>query len=194
MKILAQGAEAIIYLDKNRIIKNRIRKSYRLPILDKKLRKSRTRIEGKIINKLAKIIHVPKILEIDKESIVMEYVKGKRLSDSLERLDWKKICEELGNIITKLHNQNIVHGDLTTSNMIYKKNKVYLIDFGLGFHSHKIEDKAVDLHLLKRALEAKHFSIFPEAFNIIINNYNAFNKNLIVKRISEIEKRGRYRH
>lgn len=195
MKIIQRGAEAIISLDKNKIIKNRIKKSYRLPELDEKLRKSRTRAEAKIINKLYKIINVPKILESDdKEKIYMEFINGKKLSDFLEKLDWKKICKQIAESITKLHDQDIIHGDLTTSNMIYKNNKVYLIDFGLGFHSPKIEDKAVDLHLLKQAFEAKHFKITEEAIKIILNNYKAKNHELIIKRIFEIEKRGRYKH
>ena len=195
IKIIQQGAEATILLDKNQIIKNRIPKSYRLPILDKRLRKSRTKAEAKIINKLQSIINVPKIVDTDnQETIIMEHIEGKKLSEQLEKLDWKKICKQLAETITKLHNQNIIHGDLTTSNMIYKNKKLCLIDFGLGFHSHKIEDKAVDLHLLKQALEAKHFSIFPEAFNIILENYKANQSDLIIKRIEIIEKRGRYRH
>lgn len=194
MKILQKGAEADIYLDNNKIIKIRNPKSYRLQILDKKLRKSRTKSEVKIIKKLQKIISVPKIIKTDDiDKIEMEFIEGKKLSENLENLDWKKICKKLGDILTKLHNQNIIHGDLTTSNMILKYKKLYLIDFGLGFHSHKIEDKAVDLHLLKQALNAKHFSIFPEAFNIIIKNYKANQSKNIIKRIEIIEKRGRYR-
>lgn len=193
-KIIQQGAEATILLDKNQITKDRTKKSYRLPIIDKKLRTRRTKAEAKIINKLSKIINVPKIIETDnQEKIVMEYLKGEKLSDHLEKLNWKNICKEIGKTITKIHDQNIIHGDLTTSNMIYK-NKLFLIDFGLGFHSHKIEDKAVDLHLLKQALEAKHFSIFPEAYNIILKNYKANKADLIIERINIIEKRGRYRH
>lgn len=193
MKIIQKGAEADIFLEKNKIIKIRNPKSYRLQILDKKLRKSRTKSEVKIMNKLQKIIAVPKIKSEDTEKIEMEFIKGKKLSDNLENLDWKGICKKLGDILTKLHNQNIIHGDLTTSNMILKNKKTYLIDFGLGFHSSKIEDKAVDLHLLKQALNAKHFSIFPEAFNIIIKNYKANQSQDIIKRIGIIEKRGRYR-
>lgn len=194
MKIIQQGAEAVISLDKNQITKNRIKKSYRLPILDKKLIKSRTKAEAKIIEKLAKIIPVPKIIETDKQqTIIMQYINGKKLSNHLEKLNWKDICKEIASILTKLHNQDIIHGDLTTSNMIYK-DKLFLIDFGLGFHSRKIEDKAVDLHLLKQALEAKHFSIFPKAFNIILKNYKAKDHKLIIERIKTIEKRGRYRH
>ena len=195
MKQIQQGAEATIYQDKDKITKLRTSKSYRLPILDNKLRKSRTKAEAKIINKLQSIIPVPKILETDnQQTIEMEFIDGKKLSEHLEQLDWKSICKQLAENLTKLHNQDLIHGDLTTSNMIFKDNLVYLIDFGLGFHSHKIEDKAVDLHLLKQALDAKHFKIFPEAFNIILKNYKAQQYDLIIKRIKAIEKRGRYRH
>ncbi len=228
MKILQHGAEAIISLDENNhIIKNRIKKSYRLSVLDEKLRSSRTRAEVKIINKLSKLINVPKIIKTDNNKIIMDYIEGKKLSDFLEKLNWKKICKQLGEVITKLHNNNIIHGDLTTSNMIYvedlkkasttytsknleinninnknkitaehgKKNnfKIYLIDFGLGFHSHKIEDKAVDLHLLKQALEAKHFKIASEAIKIILDNYKADNYNLIIEQLKKVESRGRYK-
>lgn len=197
MKILQQGAEAIIYLDENNhIIKNRVKKSYRLPVLDEKLRKSRTRAEAKIIEKLYSVIDVPRIFNVEEKdkNIIMEFVDGKKLSDYLEELEWKDICKKIGEAIVIFHNKNIIHGDLTTSNMIYKDNKIFLIDFGLGFHSNKIEDKAVDLHLLKQALESKHFSIAEEAIDIILNNYKALNSNLILERIKAIEKRGRYRH
>ncbi|MEK6914648.1 MAG: KEOPS complex kinase/ATPase Bud32 [Nanoarchaeota archaeon] len=194
MKLLQKGAEADIYLEKEKIIKVRNKKNYRLPEIDNKLRKSRTKSEVKIINKLQNIISVPKILSSDNlEKIEMEFIEGKKLSENLENLNWKNISEEIGKTLAKIHDQNIIHGDLTTSNMIYKNKKIYLIDFGLGFHSNKIEDKAVDLHLLKQSLNAKHFSIFPEVFNIIINNYKAKKSELIIKRIEVIEKRGRYR-
>ena len=49
---------------------------------------------------------------------------------------------------------------------ILKNGKVYFIDFGLGFFSNKTEDKAVDLHLLKQALESKHYQIFENDISI----------------------------
>lgn len=193
---LFQGAEAIISLNDNQITKHRIKKSYRIKEIDEKLRFRRTKAEAKIINKLQNIINVPKIIKVDKENIIMEYVAGKKLSDYLEELDYKTICKKLGQTLTKLHNENIIHGDLTTSNMILanKDKQIYLIDFGLGFHSQKIEDKAVDLHLLKQALDAKHYKINEQAFKIIIDNYNPEKKKEILQRITAIEKRGRYRH
>ena len=125
----------------------------------------------------------------------MEFIDGKKLSEHLEKLDYKTISKQIGQTLTKLHNQDIIHGDLTTSNMIYKskENKLYLIDFGLGFHSHKIEDKAVDLHLLKQALEAKHYKIANKAFQIILKHYKPDKYKLILERITIIESRGRYK-
>ena len=185
-QILAQGAEAIITkINRGQILKNRIKKSYRIQILDEKLRKSRTRSELKIIKKLENIISVPKIIKNEepskskdskltsKQEIIMEYIEGQKLSNSLESLNHKKIGKLIGENTSLMHNSGIIHGDLTTSNMIFveKENKVYFIDFGLAFHSEKIEDKAVDLHLLSQALEAKHFTIYKEIIKIILEEY-----------------------
>lgn len=195
MKTIQQGAEAVISLDNNQITKHRLKKSYRFQVLDEKLRFRRTKSETKIIKKLFNIIPVPKIIDSDKENIFMEFINGKKLSEHLENLDYKTICKQIAENITKIHNQDIVHQDLTTSNMILsnKDNKVYFIDFGLGFHSNKVEDKAVDLHLLKQALDAKHFSIADEAFVRVVKGYRAEKYKEILQRIEVIEKRGRYR-
>jgi Kae1-associated kinase Bud32 len=196
-KIIAQGAEAIIFLKNNQIIKNRIKKSYRWPILDEKLRKQRTKSEAKIINKLNSIINVPKIISTDQNQILMEFIDGKKLSDNLDNLKNKnEIAEQIGREIAKFHDLNIIHGDLTTSNMIYKEkeNKVYFIDFGLGFHSERIEDKAVDLHLIKQALEAKHFLYWKSLFDSIIKAYNSKDKIKILEQLKKVEARGRYKN
>ena len=176
MKKIAQGAEAIIYLDKKKIIKDRISKSYRHPELDKKIIKQRTKAEIKIMQKISKIINVPKLDKSHpKNKILMEFIEGKKLSQHLNKFPLtkqKQIMKLIGKAVAKLHQTNIIHGDLTTSNMIYvpkKKNlslkkgddmpnnKVYFIDFGLAFQNAKYEDKGVDIHLLKQALETKHF-------------------------------------
>jgi len=197
-QILAQGAEAIISLKDNQIIKNRIKKSYRIQVLDEKLRKARTKSEAKILNKLKSIINVPKILAEPGSGrmIHMEYIEGKKLSDYLDDLKNKnEIAEQIGQEIAKLHDSGIIHGDLTTSNMIYKEkeNKVYFIDFGLGFHSERIEDKAVDLHLIRQALEAKHFLYWKQLFEHIIKGYNSKDRDKILKQLEKVESRGRYK-
>lgn len=195
MKLIQKGAEAEIYLNKKNIIKKRIKKSYRIKEIDEKIRKYRTRHEAKIIEKLQPIISVPKIISVEenKKEIVMEYLDGKKLSDSFEELDYKKIAMEIGKTIGKMHDHNVIHGDLTTSNMILQNNKIYLIDFGLAFHSHKMEDKAVDLHLLKQALEAKHYKISEKVMEIVFKNYNPIKSKEILEQLKKVEARGRYK-
>ena len=100
----------------------------------------------------------------------------------------------LGKSLAKLHDNNIIHGDLTTSNLILNGKKVYFIDFGLSFHSQKIEDKAVDLHLIKEALEAKHPTISKTAYDSVIEGYkHSQNYNKVIHQLEIVEKRGRYK-
>jgi len=191
MKIICQGAEAIIYKQNKKLIKERIPKTYRLKIIDDKLRKFRTRREGKILQKAS--TNVPKVFQIDDKNMIieMEFIPGKLLKDILDNSKKRnKILKQLGVEINNLHSQDIIHGDLTTSNLIYYKNKIYFIDFGLAFTSKKIEDKAVDLHLLKQALESKHYKHFKSSFNTILSAYK--NKE-VISRLEVVEKRGRYK-
>ena len=216
--LLAQGAEAKIYKIDNTIKKIRSPKSYRHPFIDNKLRKSRTKSEGKIMQKLYEHIAVPRVQKVDneKKEIDMEYIDGKKLSMNFENQNIQKISKLIGQAITKMHDQNIIHGDLTTSNMIIsnqdsrraggrdKKHKVneitkgkedtlYLIDFGLAFHSSKIEDKAVDLHVLKQALQAKHHTIADQCMKIILQNYKPPQSEKILTQLKKVESRGRYK-
>ena len=129
----------------------------------------------------------------------MPFINGKKLSEYLDKFPLKKqkeICKKIGEDIAKLHKKDIIHGDLTTSNMILIKDKIYFIDFGLGYISKKIEDKAVDLYLLKQALEAKHFKHWKILSKEIFKNYKKYyaDNKKIFERIKAIEKRRRYLH
>lgn len=204
-KILAQGAEAIITLDGNKIIKDRISKSYRLKELDDKIRRQRTQKEARILFKAKEIINVPKVFNTnrkgevnDKFEIEMEFIDGDKLSEHLNNYHHEKqfkIMNELGKEVGKLHANNIIHGDLTTSNTIFKDEKIFIIDFGLGFISHRLEDRAVDLHLIKQALEAKHFHNWEDLFKNFLNGYKEYEKNKeVLEQLKKVEGRGRYRH
>jgi TP53 regulating kinase and related kinases len=197
-KFITQGAEAKIYLEKNNILKNRIKKSYRLKELDEKIRKSRTKKEAKILEKASKLINVPKIINIGKFSIKLEYINGDKLSNQLNyysKEKQEKTMQKLGKEISKLHTNDIIHGDLTTSNTILKKEKLYIIDFGLGFISKRIEDKAVDLHLIKQALEAKHWQAHQNLFNNFLKGYQNYKEQeKVLAQLKKVESRGRYRH
>ncbi len=197
MNLIAEGAEARIFKDKKKIIKERISKSYRIKEIDEELRKKRTKREAKILKKLNSLgFNAPKIAELNDFSITMEFIEGDQLKKVFEK-NYKQYSCMIGKGIAWLHKNNIIHGDLTTSNMILKKNyknaELFFIDFGLSFISTKIEDKAVDLHLLKQSLESKHYKIFDEGFNIIIEEYKReyIEGNKIIERLANVEARGR---
>ena len=197
--IIARGAEAVITKTGTIITKTRIEKSYRYPELDQKIRKLRTRGEAKILERISKIIPSPDLISSDeKKSIIkMKYIEGKKLSENLDKIkDYQKVCEKIGNNLAKIHDANIIHGDLTTSNMILGKDgKVYFIDYGLSFNSPRIEDRAVDLHLIKQALEAKHPTIYEKAFRSVIKGYTRQSKTAkqTIAQLDNVEKRGRYK-
>ncbi len=199
-KLLQQGAEAKILLDekKNLIIKDRIKKSYRIKEIDDKIRKQRTKAEKRLLEKASKIINAPDPFPLKEfNRIEMPFIKGEKLSESLDSFPLEKqkaICRIIGESIAKLHNADIIHGDLTTSNIILKEDKIFFIDFGLGYISKKIEDKAVDLHLLKQALEAKHFKNWETLFEQTLNSYKEYDESLkVLERLKAVEKRGRYK-
>ncbi len=196
--VLQQGAEAKIFLDKknNTIIKRRIKKSYRIPILDEKIRKRRTKAEAKLLKKASKLIPIPGNIKEDEKTkeIEMDFINGNKLSEELDNFpldEQKKLLQEIGNAVAKIHNAGLIHGDLTTSNMIFKNKEIFFIDFGLGFHSTKPEDKAVDIHVLKQALEARHFTNWKILFKAFEKAYK--NKE-VLERLKAVEKRGRYKH
>jgi Kae1-associated kinase Bud32 len=194
MKILFQGAEATISKQKNTILKQRLPKSYRLPEIDKKLRIQRTRKEIKLLEKLHGIIKVPRVISFSEDSIALEEIKGKKLADCLDKLANKtKIAKEIGLSLAKIHNLGIIHGDLTTSNMINTKKGVYFIDFGLGYESDSKEDKAVDLHVLKEALNAKHPKHAEQFFKAILSGYKSKDNKEVLERFEIVETRGRYK-
>lgn len=186
-----QGAEAKVYKDQNKIIKIRIEKKYRCKELDQNLRAQRTRKEAKVLEKVVSLDITPELLSTNNQDILeLEYIHGKKLSEYLEKLPYKKICRELGQKIRQLHDHDIIHGDLTTSNLIYdeKQDKLFIIDFGLSFTSTKDEAKAVDLHLLKEALASKHIAVADAAFKEVLLGYNS---KSVEKRLSLVEQRGR---
>ncbi len=199
MQILKRGAEAIILKEDNLVIKRRIKKGYRIQVLDELLRKKRTKQEANLINEARRAgVPTPLIFEVKGDELRMEYIDGKRVKDLVADLDNEvltKLCEEIGKNIARLHNFGIIHGDLTTSNFILRERKVYFIDFGLAFHSNKIEDMAYDLYVLKQAIIATHSERFEVMWHAIIKAYAAEARRAkeVLAKLEEIEMRGRYK-
>jgi Kae1-associated kinase Bud32 len=192
-KVLGSGAEATIYLDEEkgakRVIKERAPKAYRLSQLDEELRKTRTRKEASILRKLP--IPGPRLFESDDRSrIAMEFIEGTQVKRLLDQD--ASIARTIGERVAQLHDAGIIHGDLTTSNMIMREKELLFIDFGLSFTSKEVEDKAVDLHLFRQALESKHFRVQERAYGEFLKGYGTSrHASEVLERLKLVERRGR---
>ncbi|CAI0449417.1 unnamed protein product [Linum tenue] len=173
--LLKQGAEAKVFelnfVGRRSVVKERFSKKYRHPMLDAKLTLKRLNAEARCMTKARRLgVCTPALYAVDPvlHSLTFEYVDGPAVKDVLlefgsngiveERLD--DIAVQIGDAIAKLHDGGLIHGDLTTSNMLIRNvvNQLVLIDFGLSFTSTLPEDKAVDLYVLERALLSMHSS------------------------------------
>lgn len=200
MKIIKRGAEAILYLDNSHLVKERVKKSYRLAEIDEKLRKLRTRKEARLLSEAKRAgIETPNMFAVDEKNfkITMEFLDGKRLKEFLNETDdanRAKTAEMIGKAVGLLHKHDIIHGDLTTSNMILKDDKIYFIDFGLGDFSKRIENQAVDISVLKEAFKSTHFKYLELLWESFIKGYKQTNNNFnkVLDTLNDIEKRGRY--
>jgi len=199
-KFKKMGAEALIYLEEGAIVKERIEKRYRIKEIDRKIRRLRTSLEASLISEARRFgVKAPGIIDVDKEGfkIKMEFIDGARLKEHFFECNEKeagRVCFKIGESIARMHSAGIVHGDLTTSNMILKDGDVYFIDFGLGFFSKRIEDYGTDLKLLKEALQSTHFKILKICWDNILKGYKKEYKEAdkVIEKVKEIEKRARY--
>ena len=205
--LLAKGAEASLYVSdwhgRKVVTKVRIPKRYRPEALDKQIRSYRTVHEPQLMNE-AKAVGVPTpliyLVNVPEASITMEFIEGKQVKQLLNKAskaERKELCVRIGELVGKLHKEGLIHGDLTTSNMILNpEGKIFFVDFGLGEKNIELEAKGVDLHLLKRALQSTHYMFWEECFENVLYGYGlVLGEDLaekVYEKISEIERRGRY--
>jgi TP53 regulating kinase-like protein len=205
--LIKKGAEASLFLEdwqgRKVIMKRRLPKKYRLPEIDKKIRTYRTIHESQLLH-FAKEAGVPTptifMVDLADSNIIMEFVEGKQVKQILDDLSFEEresLSRHIGELIGRLHHNGIIHGDLTTSNMVLTPSgKVVFVDFGLGEKAVELELRGVDLHLMKRAFQSTHFRHAEECFNAVLEGYARVVGEKRVKKvlgkIREIEKRGRY--
>lgn len=190
MDEIDNGAEARIYLADGNIVKDRVAKGYRLPIIDAQLRTARTKREAKVLARLP--VSGPQLIASTATTITMSYVPGKRLRDVLD--SDVGLARRAGYLLAQIHDKDIIHGDVTTSNMLYAADtdELSLIDFGLSSFSKKIEDKAVDVHLFRCALESRHTAVWERAFQLFLDGYRrSANAKAVLERFAIVEARGR---
>jgi TP53 regulating kinase-like protein len=205
--LLKKGAEASLFLanwhGRKVIVKARFPKRYRPAELDEKIRSYRTAHEPQLMHEAKKAgVPTPTIFLVDMKnaSITMEFVEGKQVKQVLphaSRKERQKLCVSVGVLIGKMHKRGVVHGDLTTSNMILSgEGKIFLVDFGLGEKNTEVEARGVDLHLMKRALQSTHYKFAEECFKHVLKGYSQIvggeDAGKVFEKIREIERRGRY--
>jgi len=205
--LLKKGAEASLFLTlwhgRKVVVKVRIPKKYRPAALDEQIRTYRTVHEPQLMHE-AKAAGVPTpliyMVNVPEASIIMEYVPGQQIKQLLNKAPQsrrRELCVAIGELIGKLHRQGLIHGDLTTSNMILNpEDKIYFVDFGLGEKNVEMEAQGVDLHLMKRALQSTHYQFWEECFKNIMRGYSSVlgveSAEKVYEKIREIERRGRY--
>ncbi|OIR58755.1 MAG: BUD32 protein kinase [Amphiamblys sp. WSBS2006] len=196
-----RGAEAVITRHRTEdlreaVLKQRVEKKYRHPDLDRQIRRKRTVAEARWLEKARRNkINVPEVFYVDKDThtICMEYIEGSTVKEEVEKGN-EDIAEQIGAGLAMLHNIDVIHGDLTTSNMIVRDGTVFFIDFGLGHSSSSPEDKAVDFFLFERVFSCTHqnregvLSRITEAYS-----KRVFKGETILKRLSAVRARGRKR-
>ncbi len=197
------GAEArldsAVMMGRRVVFKQRVVKSYRHPVLDRSLQTFRIKNEVRLMLEARRAgIPIPVIYSVDlpENRIVMEEIGGMRVKDALDDLPRdraEEVCRKIGDIAARLHANDIVHGDLTTSNMLLDGDRIVVIDFSLGSKSSELEDKGVDMHLLEEAFHSAHYRR-SELYEAVKDSYmKAYPGGAeVLKKVKEIEKRGRY--
>ena len=205
--LLKKGAEASLFLaswhGRKVIVKARFPKKYRPAELDAKIRSYRTTHEPQLMHEAKRAgVPTPTIFRVDMKdaAITMEFVEGKQVKQVLAGVSKKErqeLCTKIGGLIGKMHKHGVIHGDLTTSNMILSgEGKIFLVDFGLGEKNNELEARGVDLHLMKRALQSTHYQFAEECFKSVMAGYSGVvgveEAEKVFEKIGEIERRGRY--
>ena len=199
MKILSEGAEAKVYCGRflgiDAVIKRRIRKGYRIEELDRAIRSQRTKNEARVTaaaNGDGKIL-APMVLLVDGFDIYMQRIHGKTLNrmaaeNSEDRKIMEGIMKAAGNYLGILHAKDIAHGDFTPANlMVDRDKKLWLIDFGLSRITTSVEEKALDLLLMKRSIPMLQYGWFIRSYR---KGYSS--SKAVEERLAKIERRGRY--
>lgn len=205
--LMKKGAEADLYTavwyGRKVVLKRRLPKKYRQAVLDVQIRRYRTVHEPQLIHEARRAgVPTPLVFLIDRRdsTIVMEYVEGRQVKQVLDEVSddsRRRLCFAIGRLAGVLHGSGVIHGDLTTSNMILDSDgRVFFVDFGLGERSEEVEARGVDLHLLRRALESTHFRFADECFASVIEGYTEVlgeeAARSVLDKVREIRRRGRY--
>ena len=198
-----RGAEAELrrteFLGRAAIEKARVPKAYRLPELDATIRRSRIRMEARLMTESrAAGVSVPTVYDVDMAAgtLVMEFIEGPTVKQVFDEGGPAalEVARQVGQVVGRLHRAGIVHGDLTTSNMILRDGRIVMIDFSLGAKDPGREARGVDLHLLREGLVSAHARA-TTYYREVLRGYREIqgrDAEPVIATVKEIEGRGRY--
>ncbi|NXJ63072.1 PRPK protein, partial [Rostratula benghalensis] len=214
LQLLRQGAEACVYrgvfLGRATVAKLRIPKRYRHPALEERLSRRRMAQEARSLLRCRRAgISAPVVYFVDyvTNSIYLEdIVDSVTVQDHIDSVQQSgndtdslpTLAEKMGELLARMHDEDLIHGDLTTTNILLRppleKLDLVLIDFGLSFVSGLPEDKGVDLYVLEKAFLSAH----PDTeaiFKTLLKAYAAASKKSgpVIKKLDEVRLRGRKR-
>jgi TP53 regulating kinase-like protein len=205
-RLLYKGAEADVirgsWHGMDAVFKVRKPLPYRLSVLDDAIRRQRTIREAEMIH-LARGAGVPSpflyYVDVASSALVMEFVSGERVKDliaTLPREEAEELFFEFGRDAARLHSSGIMHGDLTTANVVRRDGSLVFIDFGLSVRSARLEDHAVDMRLIKETLVGAHADVAAFALEALNRGYASVvgpaRSSAVLKQLANIERRGRY--
>lgn len=214
--MIKQGAEARVYrgtfLGRPVIIKERFPKLYRHPEVDEKLTRRRTTQEVRSILRCRRAgINAPVVYFVDYTThciflediihsvTVRDHIASAQASEQNPK-HLQTLADKIGETLAQMHDEDVVHGDLTTSNMLLVSGaddqniKLVLIDFGLSYISALPEDKGVDLYVLEKAFLSTHPKT-ETLFERLLKSYTSSSKksSAVIKKLDEVRLRGRKR-
>ncbi|KAH8785094.1 Serine/threonine-protein kinase BUD32 [Diaporthe sp. PMI_573] len=241
-ELITQGAEGLLYKTSYLspslpcALKHRPSKPYRHPILDARLTRQRILAEARILAKARREgVPVPAVYCVDEAAgwMMIEWVSGQPvrarvnawLGDKTEaevlrggddgNAELVALMRRVGAAVGALHAAGIVHGDLTTSNMMLRPvpspsgsgdggrdgdegeildGEIIVIDFGLASQGQSEEDRAVDLYVLERAFLSTHPRT-EKLFGEVLAGYaGAFKGSKpVLRKLEDVRMRGRKR-
>ena len=202
-QLLTSGAEGSVYstefLGRPAIAKVRFPKKYRNPELDSTIRSRRIRSEARLLREArAAGVRTPVVYFADlaEGALVMENVEGETVKSRLDTRpeEADALCRRVGEDLARLHDADIAHGDLTTSNiLVCPDGRLCFIDFSMGTYPADDEAIGVDIRLLERAFSSAHPGM-EGAYKALIDSYSANKKDSakVMDKVREIKERGRY--
>ncbi|XP_006881663.1 PREDICTED: TP53-regulating kinase [Elephantulus edwardii] len=214
LELVKQGAEARVFRGRFQgraaVVKHRFPKGYRHPALEARLSRRRTVQEARALLRCRRAgILAPVVFFVDYASncLYMEEIEGSvTVRDYIQStMDTEQapqslssLAKTMGQVLARMHDEDLIHGDLTTSNMLLKppveQLDIVLIDFGLSFVSALPEDKGVDLFVLEKAFLSTHPNT-ETVFETFLKSYSSSSKKAkpVLKKLDEVRLRGRKR-